>query len=266
MNSRTGTLRALAKLGGRTTPTPVPAPAKGNAQKRAKGKKRKRQVFHDIPDDVKKIARQARPWTMTSREKMFALITATQYISRHSIEGSIVECGVWRGGSMHAVSRALHAAGDVDRDLYLFDTFEGMPPPDDIDVRWDGASAADLMASRPKGARIWAVATRDDVEKGLDKLPYPRDRFHLVQGLVEETVPEHAPERIALLRLDTDWYSSTKHELTHLYPRLVSGGVLIIDDYGSFEGARKAVVEWMEETGERLLLVRAGNGRIAVKP
>src|SRR4051812_11689732 len=108
MNSRTGTLRALAKLGGRTTPTPVPA--KGNTQKRAKNKKRQRQVFHDIPDDVKKIARLARPWTMTSREKMFALITATQYISRHSVEGSVVECGVWRGGSMHAVARALHAA------------------------------------------------------------------------------------------------------------------------------------------------------------
>jgi len=264
MSGRTGLRGTLRRLTGRTPPKPV-VDQSAAARKKAARRRAWRQ-FHDVPADVKAIAKAAKPWTMTSWDKLFGLIAATQYISRHQIEGSVVECGVWRGGSMHAIARALHAAGDVDRDLYLFDTFEGMPEPDEVDVRWDGKSAAALMSKREKSARIWAYASREDVEQGLDTLPYPRERFHLVQGLVEETIPEHAPERIALLRLDTDWYASTKHELDHLYDRLVPGGVLIIDDYGSFEGARKAVDEWLEKTNERLLMIRAGNGRIAVKP
>jgi len=87
-----------------------------------------------------------------------------------------------------------------------------------------------------------------------------------VQGKVEETVPANAPDQIALLRLDTDWYESTRHELEHLYGRLASGGVLIIDDYGWWQGSREATEELLRKTGQRLLLVRAGTGRIAVKP
>ena len=104
------------------------------------------------------------------------------------------------------------------------------------------------------------------MREGFEGVPYPAERVHFVKGRVEETVPDEAPERIALLRLDTDWYESTKHELEHLYPRLVSGGVLILDDYGWWKGAREAVDEWLASTGERLLLMRAGSGRVAVKP
>ena len=85
-------------------------------------------------------------------------------------------------------------------------------------------------------------------------------------GLVEETIPGAAPERIALLRLDTDWYASTKHELDHLYERVPSGGVVIIDDYDYWEGSRKAVDEFIASTGARLLLAPMGSGRIAIKP
>ncbi|MFC7470447.1 TylF/MycF/NovP-related O-methyltransferase [Actinomadura keratinilytica] len=97
-------------------------------------------------------------------------------------------------------------------------------------------------------------------------MPYPKERLHYVQGLVEKTVPAEAPEQISVLRLDTDWYASTRHELEHLYPRLVSGGVLLIDDYGYWQGSRRAVDEFLEATGERLLLLRMDEGRIAVKP
>jgi O-methyltransferase len=86
-----------------------------------------------------------------------------------------------------------------------------------------------------------------------------------VKGLVEETVPDQAPSQISLVRLDTDWYESTKHELEHLYERLTPGGVLIIDDYDYWEGSRKAVDEFMAETGARLLLVPIDTGRIAIK-
>ncbi|MFD0856966.1 TylF/MycF/NovP-related O-methyltransferase, partial [Actinomadura adrarensis] len=113
---------------------------------------------------------------------------------------------------------------------------------------------------------VWAHASLEDVRQGFEQVPYPADRVHFVRGPVEETVPGHAPEQIALLRLDTDWYESTRHELDHLYPRLVSGGVLILDDYGYWKGARKATDEFLERTGERLLLTRINTGRIAVKP
>jgi O-methyltransferase len=100
----------------------------------------------------------------------------------------------------------------------------------------------------------------------MDETGYPRERVHLHPGLVEETIPEHAPERIALLRLDTDWYESTRHELEHLYDRVPSGGVVLLDDYGYWQGAREAVDEFLERSGERLLLAPMGSGRLAVKP
>jgi hypothetical protein len=130
----------------------------------------------------------------------------------------------------------------------------------------EDVTAAELMQDSPRDSRLWAVASKEDVLEGLATLPYPQDRFHLVEGPVEETIPEAAPETIALLRLDTDWYESTRHELIHLYPRLQPGGVLIIDDYGTWQGSKEATDEWLAELGEPLLLLRAGRSRIAVKP
>ena len=126
---------------------------------------------------------------MTGNDKLHALITATRYIQQHRIPGAIVECGVWRGGSMHAVARTLDELGDHSREIYLFDTFEGMPPPTDKDVRIDGATAEGLLATRSKTTHLWAIATLDDVENGLAQLPYPQERFHCVPGRVEDTVP-----------------------------------------------------------------------------
>jgi O-methyltransferase len=111
-----------------------------------------------------------------------------------------------------------------------------------------------------------AAASVDDVQTQMGAVPYPADRVHYVQGMVEDTIPGHAPAEIAILRLDTDWYASTKHELNGLYPRLSSGGVLILDDYGWWQGSRKAVDEYLTETGARLLLLRIDEGRIAVRP
>jgi O-methyltransferase len=220
--------------------------------------------FYD--DEVRAVIRAVRPWTMTSDEKLFALVVAVRYVVDHGVRGDIVECGVWRGGSMQAIARVLAARGVVDRELHLFDTFEGMPPPSDEDVRRGGAPAAELLATRPRTAKVWAIADLDDVRAGMAQVPYPADRIHYHQGLVEDTIPDAAPERIALLRLDTDWYASTKHELEHLYDRVPSGGVVIIDDYDYWEGSRKAVDEFVAGTGARLLLAPMGSGRIAIKP
>ncbi|MEU4689029.1 TylF/MycF/NovP-related O-methyltransferase [Actinoplanes sp. NPDC023714] len=212
------------------------------------------------------ILRAAHPYSMTRKEKRYALYLATRYIVDHEIPGAVVECGVWRGGSMHVVTRTLLTIGVTDRDLYLFDTFEGMTEPTEKDLTYGGKPVAELMSAQPKTARIWAIASLDDVKQGFADIPYPPERIHFVRGPVEETLPAEAPERIAILRLDTDWYESTRHELLHLYDRLSPGGVLIIDDYGTFQGARQAVDEFLKETGARLLLSPLGPGRIAVKP
>lgn len=206
--------------------------------------------------------------TMTTPERLYALIKAVNYIVDAGVQGSIVECGVWRGGSMMAAALTLLQRGKSDLDLYLFDTFEGMPAPTAKDVDFRGQAAADRLAAerRSKSSELWAYSPLDEVRLNLASTGYCPERIHYVPGRVEDTLPDAAPAEIALLRLDTDWYESTKHELTHLYPRLARGGVLILDDYGHWAGARTAFDEFAEENGLRLLLNRIDNaGRIAVK-
>ncbi|HEX2221393.1 MAG TPA: TylF/MycF/NovP-related O-methyltransferase [Candidatus Limnocylindria bacterium] len=206
------------------------------------------------------IIRLVQPYTMTSPERLFALIEAVRYVARNRIPGAVVECGVWKGGSMMAVAETLKRLGQLETDLYLYDTFRGMTDPGAEDVAYTGESAADQF--RPS----WLAASLAQVEAALATIGYPAARIHLVPGDVEETIPGSAPDVISLLRLDTDWYASTRHELVHLYPRLAPGGVLIVDDYGHWEGARRAVDEYVAENRIRLLLNRIDyTGRIAVK-
>lgn len=236
------------------------------AEKQEREEVRKRGPL-DIDAEAMEIVTLADEYSMTSRPKRFALVAAVRHLARNGIPGDIVECGVWRGGSIHIIARTLRAAGVDDRDIHLFDTFEGMTEPTDKDVALDDSRpAAERLETSTKSAKIWAFASLEDVQEGLKTLDYPYERFHFVQGPVEETIPENAPERIALLRLDTDWYESTKHELEHLYDRLVPGGVLIIDDYGSWEGSKLATDEFMATLDQPPLLIRAGTGRIGVKP
>jgi hypothetical protein len=215
-------------------------------------------------DTVRAVGR----FTMTSAERLQALCEATRYVTKAAVSGAIVECGVWRGGSMMAVARTLLCEGHTDRDLYLFDTFEGMTSPSEKDVSIAGERASELMASSVRNEEdlFYCYAPLDTVRNALNATGYPPDRMHFVPGRVEQTIPDRAPASIALLRLDTDWYDSTKHELEHLFPRLSVGGVLIIDDYGHWQGARKAVDEYLEQQGVTLLLNRIDyTGRIALK-
>ncbi len=225
-----------------------------------------------IPADIDASAaatiRAVRPYTMTSPERLFALIQAVRYVSRASVPGDVVECGVWRGGSMMAAAMTLLERNDVSRELYLFDTYEGMTAPTPRDVSLDGHAARDLLNARPRSEEdpVWAYAQLESVKAAMHGTGYDPARVRFVRGPVEQTVPGSAPQRIALLRLDTDWYESTRHELLHLYPRLARGGVLIIDDYGHWKGARQAVDEYLAETGAKLLLHRIDyTGRVAVK-
>jgi hypothetical protein len=203
---------------------------------------------------------------MTSPERMYALYEAARHIGLARITGAVVECGVWRGGSSMLAASTLLAGGDI-RELWLYDTFEGMPPPGEVDyATLVGQHAKELLTRTDRlGEHTRGIVGLDEVRANMARTGYPDDRVHYVKGKVEDTIPAEAPARIALLRLDTDWYESTRHELEHLYPRLERGGVLIIDDYGWWEGAHKAVDEFFSE--RRILLNRIDwTGRIAVKP
>jgi O-methyltransferase len=180
---------------------------------------------------------------MTSNARVIALVRAIGHLLRNEIPGDIVECGVWRGGSMIAAAMTLMHYG-ADRMLWLYDTFEGMPPPTEADVHQSGKTAAEMLRTAAPTDWVRAYASLAEVKANLARTGYPESRLRYVQGKVEDTLPDNAPERISLLRLDTDWYESTKAELDILWPRLQRGGVLILDDYGNWAGARKAVDEF----------------------
>ena len=228
-----------------------------------------RSGLKDLDPEFLPIYEKCRKFSMTSVERMYALYKAVNYVLDSGLPGAIVECGVWRGGSMMVVASTLLARGITDRELFLFDTFEGLPKPDTkVDIDLWGNRAIDGWVSLSAGDEKsgWANASIEDVSANLISTGYPEAKLHFVKGMVENTIPNSAPEHIALLRLDTDWYESTKHEMLHLYPRLANSGVLIIDDYGHFQGARMAIDEYMKAEGVKGLLCRIDyTGRLMIK-
>jgi len=187
-------------------------------------------------------------------EAIVSLIRAIEYVVGNRIPGAFVECGVFMGGNIEVMIRALQSLRVDDRDIYLYDTFAGMPQPDPRDdVGLGGVMKTSWEAHRTEAdgtsGSDWMRATVETVRERIEPLGYPAQRLHFVKGMVEDTIPGIAPDKIAILRLDTDFYSSTKHELEHLYPRLMAGGILIIDDYGAIPGARLAADEYAAEHG-----------------
>jgi hypothetical protein len=223
-----------------------------------------------LPDaDAEALAtiRRAIPFTMTSPERIFSVIQSVRYVSQAGLPGAFVECGVWRGGSMMAAALTLLQLNRQDIDLYLFDTYEGMSEPTALDVDLAGKSAVPRYSrAKAKSGSKWCRASVEDVRANLAGTGYDPGRVRLIKGLVEDTIPSSAPSAISILRLDTDWYESTRHELVHLFPRLVLGGVLIIDDYGHWQGSRRATDEYLKSCGISMLLNRVDyTARVGVK-
>lgn len=206
---------------------------------------------------------------MTSNERLYGLIEAVKYIIENKIEGDIVECGVWKGGSMMAIAETLKQLGDTNRQLFLYDTFAGMTAPTEEDVdqlNRDANSQLKDDIDKKTESIVWAYSGLEEVKANIKKIQYPYVNIHFIEGDILQTIPAQLPGKIALLRLDTDWYESTKHEMIHLYPLLQKSGVLIIDDYGFWKGSRKAVDEYLEANKISILLNRMDEtGRIAVK-
>lgn len=227
--------------------------------------------YKDINDPVfGRIATLCAQYSLTvlrGIEPFYGLYKAVEYLVTRNIPGDFAECGVWRGGSIMLAALTCKHLGDTDRHFHLFDTFEGNPEPSPEDLDWDGKNPHPAWEQLTKQGKKWGYGgPLEAVRQNVLQTGYPEDRFTFVPGRVEETLPDAAPESLALLRLDTDLYRSTAHELETLYPRLVIGGVLIIDDYGYYQGARKATDEYLAKTKAKILLNRIdASVRIGVK-
>ena len=229
-----------------------------------------RAAFQDADPEFSKLYERVKDFSMTSIERLYAMYKATEYVCRAGIPGNIVECGVWRGGSMMMAALTLQALGDTSREIYLFDTYEGLPKPnanEDVDL-WGHSSYNEWTRHRRTDeSSDWAFASLEEVRANLASTGYPSEKLLFVKGMVQNTLPTATLARIALLRLDTDWYESTVCELDNLYPLLSQNGVLIIDDYGHMRGQRKAVDEYFVRNGPFILLNRIDySGRLGVKP
>jgi O-methyltransferase len=235
-------------------------------------------VYRDIlpnenPDDKAfvKMLREISPYTMTLNfgvEAPYALFQQVKYLVHNRIPGDIVECGVWRGGSMMLISYALQYFGDTSRQLYLYDTFAGMTEPDDIDISMDGERMKSVwLDAKNKNLAIGHGGRVEYVKHNMLETGYPEEQMHFIVGDVLQTIPAQIPSSIACLRLDTDWYKSTRHELEHLYDLIVPHGVLIIDDYGWCKGARQATDEFIQNQSFRPMMHRVDETvRIIIKP
>ena len=200
--------------------------------------------------------------------RLFTTYVAVRHIIRARIEGDFVECGVYQGRQALMMAHTLTALGVTDRELCLYDTFTGMTEPgpkDHKDPARPQASAAETWAKWDAGS--WKGASIEEVQGNLRTCNYRQDRIRLIEGDVLQTLPNTRPDQIALLRLDTDFYESTKHELDTLYKRVTTGGIIIIDDYGRWGGQRAAVDEYFDDLGEAApMLIRTGSAeRVCVK-
>jgi len=196
------------------------------------------------------------PFTMVGYRRLANAHHLAGLIEEKGLEGAIVECGVWKGGCSAVMAHQTTLAGSK-RNVWLFDSFQGLPVP----TMSDGDKACDLVEGNATGALApigKCEGTYEDVRRVFfDVLDLPEERVKVVQGWFQDTLPEHKStiDPIALLRLDGDWYESTKVCLDNLYDKVVSGGYIIIDDYGHWEGCRRAVDEFFEKHGINVDLV-----------
>jgi O-methyltransferase len=208
-------------------------------------------------------------YTMVSWERIFATITAAKHAVEAEIPGDFVECGVWRGGNALAAKLIFEGLGS-DKKVWLFDTFAGMTEPTDLDrMAFTGESAQDgYEAHLAADHNEWCFASLKDVRRNFEQAWVDLDGVRFVKGDVAETLRGELPEAISVLRLDTDWYESTLIEMETLYPLLSIGGSLLIDDFGCWEGARKAVDEYLARLPRHarpLLHYTDYTGRMGVK-
>jgi len=193
--------------------------------------------------DLNFFIRTVQPYSMTSIERITELYNSLEYVRLNNIGGDIVECGVWKGGNILGIMEYLHYH-NINKNIWLFDTFEGMTDPEENDIDLNNNHASTMLHIPV----VLAFSPIDEVKNNLSKSNFNKDSLRFIIGDVSETLKEkiNIPKKISILRLDTDWYKSTKDELIYLYPKLVNEGVLIVDDYGHWRGSKQAVDEYFD--------------------
>lgn len=211
--------------------------------------------FDDMDPGFREILEFVKPYTMTSVERLYGLYKTVEFIVKAKIPGDLLECGTWRGGSMMLVAKTLLTFGDTSRTLYLYDTFEGHPKPDaekDVDMWGNRAISEWVNYAKTDETSDWAYVSLEEVQTNMALTGYPQDKIRYVKGMVEKTAAANAPAAVAMARLDTDWYESSRVGLEVFWPILSNGGALIVDDYGHYRGQREAVDAFFAERPQLL--------------
>lgn len=210
--------------------------------------------------------------TMVSPARLIDTMLAVRYVNDNKINGAFVECGTWRGGNSIAASLVCKSQS-INREFYIYDTFTGMSKPnDEIDqsIFHNESSVYTYKKNQENDHNLWCYSSLKEVKNNFKNASLSLENIKFVEGMVENTlkISSNLPDRIAVLRLDTDWYESTLTELEYLYPKLESGGIILIDDYGYWDGARKAVDEFFSKKGAPLRPFFAHSdftGRLGIK-
>ena len=171
----------------------------------------------DFADEEIALGTKVKPFTLGGPIAIQMTATAVEYLVKGGIPGAIVECGVWRGGMMMTVAHTLLKLGDTNREILLYDTFEGMPEPSEADVSFWGSRP---FKSRNVGERH-LQASLDDVKRALYSVGYPKNKIHFIKGRIEETVPSVVPDNISFLRLDTCFYEFDQARACSFFPSLI---------------------------------------------
>lgn len=199
---------------------------------------------------------------------------AVKYILQNNIEGCIIECGVESGNFEHIWINELMKNNSI-RDIYLFDTFGGLVEPTEYDYTCKDSKIYQMNKDEVyitwknqvinEKVNGWCYTPLDKVKQRLNSTGYPQNNLHYVVGDVMETLKDKTtiPEKIAILRLDTDWYESSKYELEQMYDNVVRGGIIIFDDYYHWDGQRRATDDFFKSRNINYIFVDIGNFKTA---
>ena len=197
-------------------------------------------------DEIKNIIKS---YTMTSVERQDQTLRSIEYIVKNNIEGDIIEIGVWKGGIIMLILLKLMSLGISNRIVHLYDTFEGMTEPTNEDVDNSNTLAKDIMHN----PYVKALGTLQEVYTNVTRTGYPFENIKFHVGDIRNVKINEIPNKISLLRLDNDWYELYKFELPIFEPRVVKGGIVTIDDYGHWNGCKKAVDTYVQDKNYKII-------------
>lgn len=196
---------------------------------------------------IQSYLRKIENYTKTNPKRQESLYRQIIDLKKNDIIGDFVECGVWRGG-ICMLAAYTYLDNDDIRPIHLFDTFKGMTRPCELDRKFfsDDLAIKKWEESKNCSYNSWCYASLDDVQNNMKRTKYPEDKVHYYVGCATKTTKTFN-KNISLLRLDVDFYNATKECMNNLYPLLSEGGYLIIDDFGVWEGANKAIKEYFKK-------------------